>query len=117
MFKDLSIKAYSQGVWVEGPITEIVKFQTKLVGMQQAIVGKESKKEFSVTASRGQILATMANQLGVKMVLEVGIRPKLEQQVTITMSGVSEEDVIQEVLEGTDLTYQLTAEQLKIIRQ
>ncbi|MDG2184647.1 MAG: hypothetical protein P8K79_03140 [Mariniblastus sp.] len=117
MFKDLSIKAYSQGVWVEGPITEIVKFQKKLVGMQKAIIGKESKKDFSVTASRGQILATMANQLGVKMVLEAGIRPKLEQQATITMSGVSEEDVIREVLEGTDLTYQLTAEQLKIIRQ
>lgn len=117
LFKELSINAYSQGVWVEGPIAEIVKFQAQLVDRQTAIVGKETKKDFTVTASRGQILATMAHQLGVKMVLEKGIRSKLEQQVTITMSGVSEEDVIRKLLEGTELTYQLTTEQLNIIRQ
>ena len=117
LFKKLSIKGYSKSLWVEGPIEEIVKFQAQLVDRQTAIVGKETKKDFTVTASRGQILATMAHQLGVKMVLEKGIRSKLEPQVTLRMSDVSEEDVIREVLEGTDLTYQLTTEQLNIIRQ
>lgn len=117
LFKELSIRGSSQSLWVEGPTEAIVKFQEELVGRQNAIVGQESKKDFSVTASRGRILATMAHQLGVKLVVDTGTRSRLEQQVTLNMSGVSEEDVIRKVLEGTELTYQLTSEHLKISQE
>ena len=114
-FKQLSIKRYSQGLIVAGPVTEMVKLQASLVARQTAIVSQETKKDFTVTASRGQILATMAQQLDLKMVLQPGARPPLEQQVTIRLAGVSEQDVIQKVLEGTGLTFELTGEQLKIL--
>ncbi len=114
LFKDLSIRPYSQGLFVEGPAEDIVRLQAKLVELQTVVVGDQNKKELSVTASRGQILATMAQQLGVKMVFETKVRPKLEEQVSLQMSDANEEDVIQQALQGTGLTYQLDDEQLKI---
>ena len=82
--------------------------------MQNPIIGTESKKDFSVTASRGNILATMAQQLGTRFTFTASHRPTLEQQVTIKMTDVTEEDIIQKVLEGTPLTYQLTDKELII---
>ena len=114
-FKNLSIKAYSQGLIVEGPVTEITALTAQVVRIQTPIVGTETKKDFSVTASRGNILATMAQQLGTQFTFAAGDRPTLEQQVTIKMTGVTEEDIIQKVLEGTPLTYQLTDKELIII--
>jgi len=116
-FEQLSIKPYSQGLIVEGPIDEMVRLQAELVARQTAVVGEKTKKDFTVTASRGQILATMASQLGVKMVLQTGTRPQLESQVTLRLMEATEKEVIQKALEGTGLTFQLTDDQLKITRQ
>ena len=113
-FKNLSIKAYSGGLIVEGPIAEVTALTANVVEMQNPIIGTESKKDFSVTASRGNILATMAQQLGTRFTFTASHRPTLEQQVTIKMTDVTEEDIIQKVLEGTPLTYQLTDKELII---
>ncbi len=69
------------------------------------------------SASIGDVLTTVAIKLGVELTYPPELKPLLRQQIDINVSGVTYEQLIATALEGTDLAYELSDDQLLIRRK
>ena len=114
-YPDISIRVSANALTVTGSPTELLHVRRELVRRQQAVRG-ETTQQINVTASRGSILATIAKQSNRTLQFAPAIRKILDEMVTLKMEGVDEGQIIAEVLKGTGLEYELTADRLVIQR-
>ena len=117
-----SIKYVERGsdFFVRGSLSELAELmdQTRVVRKWKSTIKAGSKDVFDLktSASRGQILATIARNRNVELKFSPDMNEALRQKVSIDVKQVTAEELISETLKGTGLRYQLNEKQLLILK-
>jgi hypothetical protein len=114
-FNALKIKRAGKTLAVSGPVTSIADFQAWLVS-QQIVNSDRTERTFTLnsTARRGDILATVAQQTGRKLVLDGDLSLALTDRITLKLKNAGLEQLLSECLEGSGLSYELREKTLRI---
>ncbi len=114
-FKDLKIKRAGKTLAVSGPVASISNFQSWMVS-QQTANSDRTERTFTLnsTARRGDILATVAQQTGRKLVLDGDLSLALEDRITLQLKNARLEQLLNECLAGSGLGYELGKKMLRI---
>ena len=112
-----SVSGRRSGDWLvlRGPARDVLRV-SRAVALAQVAVRGETRQSIAVTASRGQVLATVAAQLGVELSYDADDRRTLQENVTLDLKNVTEAEIIDAALEGSGLKWELTDETLRIHR-
>lgn len=106
--------------FVRGPLSELTELmdQTRVVRKWKSTIKAGSKDVFDLktSASRGQILATIAKNRNVELKFTPDMNEALRQKVSIDVKQVTAEELISETLKGTRLRFQLNEKQLLILK-
>ena len=115
-FKDLKIVKSGKTLSVKGPVASIASFESWMVMRANARIGESDLRTFDLntTAKRGDILATVAQQTGRKLVLSGDASESLNERITIFLEKATIETLLNKCLEGTGLSYRLSKTQLII---
>lgn len=100
---------------LRGPADGVLQ-TARAVAMRHVAVRGETQQSIAVTASRGQVLATVAAQLGVELRYEADVRRTLLENVTLDLKNVTEQEIIEAALQGSGLQWKLTDEALQVHR-
>lgn len=78
--------------------------------------GSKDVFDLNTSASRGQILATIAKNQGVELKYDPGLVELLKQKVRVEAKQVTVEELVTKTLKGSGLRFQLDERQLLIIK-
>ena len=118
-FPSLSISFRGKRLVAKGPAMDLAAFKTELVNAQRSITDDNATKTFTLTttASRGNILATIAAQTNHVLKFDRtngAIQKSLRAQIEIRVVNASFDELIAETLKGTNLKSELSGGQLEI---
>ena len=118
-FPSLSISFRGKRLVAKGPAMDLAAFKTELVNAQRSITDDNATKTFTLTttASRGNILATIAAQTNHVLKFDRtngAIQKSLQAQIEIRVVNASFDELIAETLKGTNLKSELSGGQLEI---
>ncbi len=119
-FGDLKTKRSGRSLEVSGPVDSIADLDSWMVSQQ--LVNSDNlidpTFDLNVTARRGDILATVSQQTGRKLVYDTGDMPQiLQDRITLSLIGASLEKLLDDCLAGTSLSYELSKTSLRIFRK
>jgi hypothetical protein len=116
-FPDLDIQATKQTILAVGTTDEVLAVHRKLVGLQRPKVAALSEQNFTIQTAdkRGNVLASIANQISRKFVFDPSQTEKLNERIELQLKDATVVQLIEKTLEGSGLTYELTDEALKIV--
>ena len=102
---------------VTGTTMDVLAVHRLMVAAQEAEVAELSEQLFTIKTAekRGSILATIANQLERKLSYTQEQKAELSTRIELDLVDASVDELIQKTLEGTELNYRITADQLEIL--
>jgi hypothetical protein len=108
-FPDLTLTVASKILTAVGPPKAQSKLQRQLALLRRPPKEADGKRVFTLktNAPRGAILATIAQQLGVKLEFADELRPLLNERIELDVQRVSVEQLLSETLRDTGLTHRL----------
>ena len=116
------IKTVGRGedFFVRGPLSESLvltdKMRPKKKWKTTIKPGSKNVFDLNTDASRGGILATIANNRNVKLVVAPDLGTLLKQKIKVQVKQATVEELLDVTLKGTGLRYQLTDTQLIILK-
>ena len=115
-FEHVKFKATGSKVRMTGSAEDLWQARRWLVKQQVPERSAQATQVYSIetTAQRGSILASLAKQIDCKLNYPPHVKNVLLQRVTINMVQQPVETIIEEVLKGTDLKFQIQGSQLSI---
>ncbi len=114
-FPNCNLKALGRSIVAQGPTAEIARLQKHLARLQSADVGDSTRHRFSMVdtkAKRGVILASVARTLELELSYPPESRQALDEVIEISVRDVTAEEILANVLAGTNLTYEISNQQL-----
>jgi len=122
-FPDLKFSRSGKSYTARGTPESVLKMESELV-LQQAPSAQGGQKTFDLdtTARRGDILATVAEKTGRKLELDQesldeSVMEVLNQRVTLNVSKVPLQTLLDKCLEGSGVSYQLSDGKLTLLKR
>ncbi len=118
-FPDCQLTVAGKSLQATGTPSQLAEIQAAIVSAQIRLPGTDvSQQRYTLTtrSSRGEILATIAQQTGRKLEFDVSLNAKLEESIELKVENVSLDDLIKKTLDGTGFSFEVDAARL-IIRQ
>jgi hypothetical protein len=111
------ILAVGRSLNLSGKLSDIESIQRAVIDAQQPVIGDHLEHRFSLKANnkRISILRALAAQLGVELTYDPVVEHLLDDQIEFEIEAPLEV-IIAKVLEGSGLTFQLTDQFLRIVR-
>lgn len=103
-----------------GPTAAFGSLERQLGTESQSSTAEISERRFTLNktkAPRGSILATIAQQLGLKLKFDDDARAALNERIEIDVQQVPLQELMEKVLAGTELAYQNEAGEFRITKK
>lgn len=120
MFEDLpGLKWKSSGktLTADGPPLDQSQLSKRIAFLRRVSSAPEGTRVFTLktNAPRGSILATIAQQLGVKLEFPEEVRPLLDERIELDVHQISLEQLLDKTLRGTGLKHRLEKDRLHLV--
>ena len=115
-FPDLKITATKKRLTATGPPLQVARLRRELVQSQvvEAIAPEDKRFSLNTHASRGGILHTVAKQLNLELEFYADNRLLLQEEIKLQVNGATLNELLDEALKGTQLSYKITDTKLII---
>ena len=118
-FPECQVAVAGKSLQATGSPSQLAQIQAAIVSAQKLTPRTDlSQQRYTLTtrSSRGEILATIAQQTGRKLEFDPSLNAKLEETIELKVENISLEDLIKKTLDGTGVSFEMDATRL-IIRQ
>ena len=119
-FGDLRLKKSGRSIYVGGEPERVAELRRFLVDSQlveRTPIEDQRYDLANTTASRGAILASLANQAGLKFVYDQESLPALQAKVTIDVRQLSVPELARVLLKDSGLNFEVKGNQLKVFKE
>ena len=109
-FSDCKLSAVGRTIDAEGPALSLAKLAREVAGLQTAITAEISDQRFSLndtTSKRGAILQAIAGEMQLRIVASEAAQLALEERTTVNIKDATADEIIAEVLKGTNLKFRI----------
>lgn len=112
----LRLRLQSKTLVATGPTLEFNKLEREIANLRRPVQAGTGERQFTLktNAPRGSILATVAQQLGVKLSFPEELRETLNERVQIDVQKVGVDELLSHTLSGTELTHSIQSGELQI---
>lgn len=118
-FPDAKLSATERMLTVSGTAAELTAIRAVLVAKQRPrAVSSNDQRRYTLTtrASRGSILASVAQQLEKKLDFDPTDAELLQAEIQLSVKEVTLETLLEQTLDGSGLTYEIDSDRLRIMK-
>ena len=108
------MSAVGRSIVASGSVEDLEKLDRKIASLQSVKTGDQRFSLNDTTAPRSSILASIAQSMSLQLSVADDAKAAVDQQITITISEVTFDEIVNEVLKGSNLGFRTANGQLQI---
>jgi len=119
-YPQLKLELKKEKLTASGPTTAFGSLERKLGSQPQSRTNQTGDRRFTLNktkAPRGSILATIAQQLGLKLKFADEARAVLSERIEVDVQQVTLDELMDKILAGTELNYEIEAGEFRIAKK